>query len=197
MVYARIFFGALLLSAATFPSFAAVETTVVAKPVWKGHALDWCLNWGADCGKPAADKYCQSGGYDKSTDFVFWENLGQTTRLIGSNQVCDDAALCDSFKSITCLKTTASPTPPDEDDDDDTEAVTYNKPKAGGRRLDWCLTWAIDCGKPAADYYCGKKGHDSATAFKIAENIGKTRILKTGQKCTDPQCDGFKYITCE
>jgi hypothetical protein len=68
---------------------------------------------------------------------------------------------------------------------------------AGKRRLDWCLTWASDCGKPAADYYCKTKGHAQATGFKIDENIWKTRILKTGQKCTDPECDGFKYIDCE
>jgi hypothetical protein len=173
---------------------AAVETAVVNKPVWKGYALDWCLTWGEGCGKPAADKYCQSGGYDKSTAFEIWENLGKPTRLIGSNQVCDDAGLCDSFKSITCMKASAPPTP---DDGDDTESVTYNKPKAGGRRLDWCLTWATDCGKAAADFFCEKKGHDEAKAFKIAEDIGKTRILKTGQKCSEPGCDGFKFITCE
>jgi hypothetical protein len=196
MVATRISFVLSLLFFSALPVSAAVEATVVNKPVWKGYALDWCLTWSEGCGKPAADKYCQSGGYDKSSEFVFWENLGKPTRLIGSNQVCDDAALCDSFKSITCIKTSAPPEPVD-DEDEESESVTYNKPKVGSRRLDWCLTWATGCGKPAADYFCKKKGHDEATAFKIAEDIGKTRIMKTGQKCSEPMCDGFKFITCE
>jgi hypothetical protein len=195
MVTTRVWLitGSLLF--ATLPASAAVESTVVNKPVWKGYALDWCLNWATDCGKPAADKYCQSGGYDKSTDFEIWEDLGKPTRLIGSNQVCDDAS-CDSFQSITCVKASAPPAPAD-DDDAESESVTYKKPKVGGRRLDWCLTWATDCGQAAADYFCKKRGHEEATAFQIAADIGKTRIMKTGQKCTDPSCDGFKFITCE
>jgi hypothetical protein len=169
------------------------EITKVNKPKWKGYALDWCLTWATDCGKPAADKWCQSGGYDKSVGFAKWNDIGQPTRVIGSNQVCDEQA-CDSFLYVTCTKEAAA----DDDDDDEasSEEVTYSKPMAGGRRLDWCLTWAVDCGKPAADYYCKKKGHSGVVNFAIAEDIGKTRILKTNQKCTEPICDGFKFITC-
>jgi hypothetical protein len=35
------------------PSFA--ETTEFAAPTYKGHLLDWCLNWGSACGAPAAN----------------------------------------------------------------------------------------------------------------------------------------------
>lgn len=172
-------------------SVANAENTTVNKPVWKGHALDWCLTWATDCGKPAADKYCQSGGYEKSVSFSIWQNPGVSTRLIGSNQVCDEEE-CDSFLKIVCTKADA-----EEDEPVESEEVTYSKPMAGGRRLDWCLTWGADCGKPAANYYCKKKGHETVVDFKLAENIGKTRIMKTGEKCTMPECDGFKYITCE
>ena len=77
------------------------------------------------------------------------------------------------------------------------DVTHYVKPMAGNRRLDWCLTWATDCGKPAANFYCKTQGHDKAVSFKIASDIGKTRLLKTGEKCTQPDCDGFKYIDCE
>ncbi|MCA0434032.1 MAG: hypothetical protein LCH46_12305 [Proteobacteria bacterium] len=183
------------LSLFLFSGSALSETAKIEDPKWKGYGLDWCLNWGASCGKPVADKYCQAKGYEKSTAFQKWENPGFATRLIGSNQVCDETE-CDSFASITCSK-------PDEAADDggpdveDEGVGLFIKPKAGSRRLDWCLTWATNCGKPAAEYFCKSKGYDKVVKFKIDADIGKTRILKTSQNCTDPSCDGFKEIICQ
>ncbi len=168
---------------------ATAESTSFDYPKHKGLALDWCRSWATDCGKPSADAWCVKKGYDSSSGFSKWNDAGEPTRVISSNQICDDAG-CDSFTKISCQKA-------DDYTDEDPESIHYNAPMAGKRRLDWCLTWATDCGKPAADYYCKTKGHALATGFKIDENIWKTRILKTGQKCTDPECDGFKYIDCE
>ena len=64
-------------------------------------------------------------------------------------------------------------------------------------RLDWCLSWATDCGKPAADAYCDWKGFSKSSDFQIAPDIGLTRIISSGQVCSDPGCDGFKFITCQ
>lgn len=171
---------------------AGIAAQDFANPTYKGHLLDWCKTWATDCGKPVADAYCVNKGFDKSGSFTKLNNPGQSTRLIGSNQVCDEEE-CDSFTTIQCHKVSDAPEPNDEEDDE----ITYHKPKAGGRRLDWCLTWATDCGQKAANYFCKSKGQNTAIDFKIAEDIGKTRILKTGQKCTEPACDGFKYITCQ
>ena len=181
----------LVVAGASSSAFA--EQKVYNNPQYKSLALDWCKSWGADCGKPAADAYCVKQGYVSAIAFPKAEDVGVPTRIISNSQICDDP-ICDSFAKITCTK----PDPVVEDDNgDDDDAVTYNKPRVGSRRLDWCLTWGANCGKAAADYFCKKRGYDEATAFKIAENIGLTRILKTGEKCTMPECDGFKYITCE
>jgi hypothetical protein len=80
------------------------------------------------------------------------------------------------------------------------EEVTFNKPKNGSYRLDWCYKWAVQCGEVAADKFCQKKGYDGSSVFAKANDIGgstPTRVLGTGQVCDDDSCDGFKFITCE
>lgn len=63
-------------------------------------------------------------------------------------------------------------------------------------RLDWCLTWGKDCGRPAADLFCQKQGYQAAAQVQIAKDIGLTKLLKTGQVCKEPSCDGFASIVC-
>lgn len=75
--------------------------------------------------------------------------------------------------------------------------VTYMNPKAGGVALDWCKTWGSNCGKPAADYFCVRKGHKKSVLHQKENNIGYTRILRTGQICNSPSCDTFKMIRCK
>jgi hypothetical protein len=154
-------------------------------PEYEGVALDWCRSWGEDCGLQAADTFCERKGYLRSQGFKKWEDIGQPTKLIGSRQICDEA-MCDSFKRITCFRF-----------GEVQEPYKFIKPAVGTRLVDWCLTWGENCGKPAADYYCQTKGRGKSLNFKIYENVGRTRILQTKQDCTDPECDGFKYITCE
>ena len=80
------------------------------------------------------------------------------------------------------------------------DEVTFNKPKLGSYRLDWCYKWGVQCGEVAADKFCQQKGYDGASVFAEAVDIGvdtQTRVLGTGQVCADPSCDGFKFITCE
>lgn len=65
-------------------------------------------------------------------------------------------------------------------------------------RMDWCLDWGANCGKPAADYYC--KLHEfpkGARSFEIAKNAGPTRTVRAQRTCPNPNCDGFKVIECE
>ena len=68
-----------------------------------GERLDLCLYWAADCGKPAADKFCELNGWTNSASHVVANNIGAvaSTRLIGTDAVCDQD-FCDGFKSITC-----------------------------------------------------------------------------------------------
>lgn len=77
------------------------------------------------------------------------------------------------------------------------QTINFKNPKAGGVALDWCETWATNCGKPAADYFCRAKGYKKSVSFSKKNDIGYTKILKTNQVCNSPGCDSFKFITCE
>jgi hypothetical protein len=78
-------------------------------------------------------------------------------------------------------------------------ADSFQSPVYRGYRLDWCLRWAEGCGQEAADAWCRLKGYQYAVRFEIDEDIGgitPTKIIGTGQMCTEDFCDGFKSIEC-
>ncbi len=75
---------------------------VFANPVWNGNRLDACLQWGANCGKPAADAFCRANYFSESFHSVLDAEPGRsTTRLIGTNQVCNQP-FCVGFQQIIC-----------------------------------------------------------------------------------------------
>jgi hypothetical protein len=80
---------------------------------------------------------------------------------------------------------------------------TFINPTIEGYRLDWCLHWGDQCGKPAADAWCAKKMGKAggyAKEWKEAEDIGAsspTYVMGDGKICDQESCDGFQSITCE
>ncbi len=66
-----------------------------------------------------------------------------------------------------------------------------------GYNLDWCFTWAAQCGQPAANAYCRNQGFERATGFAKRGNGSPTRLLGTGAICSQPGCDTFSYIDCQ
>ncbi len=206
----RLISTAAFFALAVSSNFALAEFKQFDAPQYKHVALDWCKSWQKDCGQPAADAYCVSQGWESASKYAKAEDVEYPTRVIGDSKICD-AAGCDSFSSIICQKADHVEEPKagegeygdnaeggDGDySDGGYEAVRYDYPRSGKWHLDWCLSYQADCGKPAAEYYCQSKGHAHAKDFAKDEDYGKTRNLKTGEKCTDQGCDGFKYISCE
>ena len=165
---------------------AQAETKTFNQPMHMGDRLDICLQWGINCGKPAADAFCQTRGYQKSSGHTIAHDVGAVTptRLLSTGAKCDQG-FCDAFQAISCWK--PSPT------------QVFLKPKHMGDRLDICVDWGQGCGKPAADGFCNAKGFAKAAAFSIDHDIGltePTRLLKTGAVCDQGYCDAFKAITC-
>jgi len=77
---------------------------------------------------------------------------------------------------------------------------TFNNPRINGVRLDWCRRWSQQCGRPAANAFCRRRGYARAVSHRQAVDIGRwtqTRIITTGQICSANFCDGFRHITCE
>ncbi|MGB8818696.1 MAG: hypothetical protein WCC66_12325 [Rhizobiaceae bacterium] len=180
----------LLVSAIAMTGAAQAENKNFFQPKQGAQRLDLCYDWGAGCGKKAADAWCAAKGYDYSVGHVVANDIGASTptRLIGNGAVCDQD-FCDGFKQITCHKD--APSLP--------AMKIFVKPKHMGMRLDLCVNWSEGCGKPAADAFCQAKGWDHALTYSIANNIGAispTRLIGTGAVCDQAYCDGFKQITC-
>ena len=79
------------------------DIQVYVKPKFNGMRLDLCVDWGAGCGQPAAEKFCQSKGWATVQNYTIAHDIGAyaPTRLIGTGAVCDQN-FCDGFKAITC-----------------------------------------------------------------------------------------------
>lgn len=91
---------------AAFIVLLAVSTSAQAgvrnffTPALDGTRLDACLSGGV-CGKPAADAFCKSQGYDKA--LIFQREAFQSTRTLDSDQTCSSS--CIAFKQIKCFTT--------------------------------------------------------------------------------------------
>lgn len=67
--------------------------------------LDWCRVWGRECGRDAADEWCQDDGAWKAVRVRKAANIGAATsmRVISSGQVCN-CTFCDGFENVTCQR---------------------------------------------------------------------------------------------
>ena len=175
--------GLFLLAA---PPVAAQDKTY-NQPRHFDDRLDWCLTWGTNCGKPAAVAFCNRRRF---ADVVVFraEKVGKSarTRLIGSNQICSGQDFCTAFAYITCTAPISS------------DRVFAN-PAWKGNRLDVCLQWGANCGKPAADAFCRANGF--AESFQAVEDAdpgyAATRVIGTDQICNKSFCRGFQQIICK
>lgn len=78
-------------------------TQTFTNPSIEGHPLDWCLHWGKQCGKPAADAWCNSKMGKADGFAIQWEkaeNIG-TTYVMGDKTICNKSS-CDGFRWIKC-----------------------------------------------------------------------------------------------
>lgn len=172
--------------ASSTPDRAKDEQTYI-KPRWQDERLDWCLNWGTDCGKAAADNFCKRRRFTGARDFEPDPNIGRSepTRVSGTNQVCNQP-FCTGFKAITCY----GPIPSNR---------VFANPAWREHRLDVCLTWGNNCGKPAADVFCQKSGF-SSSFYAVADakpGYSSTRLIGTDQICDKNFCTGFQMIVCQ
>ena len=195
------FFLGLILS---FGAAQAAEQTF-AKPKQGPYRVDWCYQWAAQCGQPAADRFCKSKSFTNSSDFEQATNIGSLTPTIvqATGQICNGPD-CDGFTYITCVKpdlplfplplpVLPNPIP------DDSETEIFKKPKIDGVRLNYCFKKGKGCGQKAADAFCDQEDYDEAIDFVQSTPMGPskpTKYIGNGGKCLDAVCYGFKSITC-
>ncbi len=148
-------------------------------PTVDGYGLDHCREWGENCGLPAATAFCQSRGHIEALAFELTEN-NQKTRVIGTNQVCDEEK-CDRISKVICKS----------------NKVTIKDPKVDRYHLDHCREWNENCGLPAANAFCMSAGYARAGDFDIVERNQKTRVINGGQVCDGENCNRISKVVCE
>lgn len=75
----------------------------------------------------------------------------------------------------------------------------YAFPHQGSFLLDLCRTWGRDCGKPAADLWCQRKGFRRSIQTTTRANVGNvasTQIVGDGKTCSFDHCDAFASVRC-
>lgn len=158
-------------------------------PRWNDYRLDWCLKWGTDCGKPAADNFCMRRRWTGASDFAADPNIGATTPTMvsSSNRVCDQSG-CTGFKYITCYGKIPS------------EQV-YANPAWNDYRLDACYTWDTGCGRKAANAFCSEEGFSKSFyyIFDAEPSARDTLTIGTNEICdaNEYDCYGFQMIICK
>lgn len=81
---------------------APAETKEFPNPTVRGVALDFCYDWGTNCGKPAADAFCAANGYAQATDLQIVPN-NPPTLVIHTNQTCNQPN-CTRISWVNCTK---------------------------------------------------------------------------------------------
>jgi len=77
-------------------------------PEWQGVRLAACLEDQESCGKPAADAFCKSQGFDKA--LLFQRESHGFTRVIGSERTCKGGN-CTAFRQIKCYSHASTVSP--------------------------------------------------------------------------------------
>jgi hypothetical protein len=89
---------AVLCSASS--AFADIK---IPNPRVGGRPVDWCLVPAQQCGKPAADRYCQMRNMGRAIGFR-GERSTERTLILGTGGICDLTRFdhCDRFSIIVC-----------------------------------------------------------------------------------------------
>ena len=76
-----------------------------------------------------------------------------------------------------------------------TADIRYPNPSMNGATVDWCSSWATNCGWGGANAYCQSRGHTGARSWNVYRP-GRTWVMGSSQYCTGPVCQGFSQVTC-
>jgi hypothetical protein len=73
----------------------------------------------------------------------------------------------------------------------------FLNPTINGIGVDFCLNWATNCGKPAADAFCRAQGYAEAGGYTYLENRPPTFVIGDLRVCDAPGCTRFTQIACQ
>jgi hypothetical protein len=71
----------------------------------------------------------------------------------------------------------------------------FHNPKVNGVPVDWCATYATNCGAGGAALFCLQHGFGSALSWKTF-SAPQTYVLGSQQFCNASSCIGFSFVRC-
>jgi hypothetical protein len=178
-------------------------------PMANGAPVDWCATYANNCGAGGATLFCQQHGFSAA---VNWQTFmpGQTY-VLGSNQFCN-GNFCTGFSFVRCGGVATGAATPSV-----TVTVTpgttltpgttppaggafppgsgFQNPIANGAAVDWCSTYAKNCGAGGAGLFCQQHGFAHAISWKTF-HPGQTYVLGSNQFCNGNFCIGFSFVQC-
>ena len=82
---------------------SAFAKSTVSNPIIEERPVDWCLMPAKQCGKPAADQYCQIMKLGHAVEFERVRSK-ERTMILGTGELCDTKRFdhCDRFSRIVC-----------------------------------------------------------------------------------------------
>lgn len=95
----RLSIPAALLIGVLIPGPAEAGMRTFFQPALDGARIDACLGSGI-CGKPAADAFCRSEGYDKALNFER-QSFANTLALDTGKQCAGES--CTAFRQVKCV----------------------------------------------------------------------------------------------
>lgn len=71
----------------------------------------------------------------------------------------------------------------------------FDYPTRRGAVVDWCASWATDCGWGGAHLFCQQRGFPQATSWDIFFP-GRTYVIGSRRLCEGNFCHGFLFVEC-
>lgn len=151
-----------------------------------GLRIDGCLAWGRDCGKPAADTFCKTQGYDGARTFEL-RKTDAMTWLQGDMQICAGPG-CTALTDVACEHPKRPP--------QFSVPETIRDPRVNHQPLADCLYAGDACGMATAHMYCRAAGFARAT--RLTHSPDGTRALHLGDAkvCDGPKCRAITALFC-
>lgn len=157
-------------------------------PRINGAVVDWCTSWATNCGWGGAHQFCRMRGHSRATSWNAY-NPGRTW-VVGSSTFCN-GPVCRGFSQVTCA--TAFRPAPGPMPGGDVRRFSY--PRMNGAIVDWCTSWASNCGWGGAHQLCRQYGFARAMSWNVYQP-GRTWVIGSNQFCNGGACRGFSQVTC-
>jgi hypothetical protein len=148
--------------------------------------VDWCLNWGNNCGKPAAEAFCQARGFRQALSFQS-QRMGGPTWVAGDRKICLHP-VCTALVNVTCEG--------EADARSFAMVQDFPDPTINHVPIATCLAHAHECGKPAADSFCRAVGFLRATHFQESAPSGPIVHFGDATNCSGEHCRALKNVIC-